>query len=485
MDNLFSLKTLGTITDITSGISWSADEIRKQISLRINTLQQAGVAEGEIIILAHGGTLAFFADLFAVWSLGGCAVCLNQTLTANEISNVANFVKPRLILISVDQEEKVRDITLPCVDLMKSDELSSDTLPHTVANPDDPALILFTSGTTGAPKGVVHTFRSLSERLTHNRLHISEMTLTNTLCVLPTHFGHGLIGNCLTPLSAGMNLFLYQNPGVKGAANLGAIIDEYHITFMSSVASFWKVVLKTSRQPQHNTLLQISVGSAPLSKELWSKIIDWSGCKNVLNMYGITETANWTAGASAEEYETEDGLVGKMWGGDAAIATAEGKIKRFGEGEILLKPVSLMQGYFQRDDLTEEVIQDGWYRTGDWGEIDRDSVIRLRGRTRTEINKAGIKILPEEIDLLLERHPAINEACAFAVPDAISGETVAIAICFGLEKDIATADLRAWCSERIRPDAIPDKWFVVDEIPKTDRGKVNRKIVRDYCLKNG
>ncbi len=157
--------------------------------------------------------------------------------------------------------------------------------------------------------------------------------------------------------------------------------------------------------------------------------MQWSGQNNVCNMYGITETANWVAGASSSEYEPDNGLVGKMWGGEAAVINKEGQRHINGEGEIVLKPPSLMQGYFQRSDLTELVMQDGWYRTGDWGSIDENGVIRLLGRTKTEINKAGIKILPEEIDLLLEGHPAVLEACAFGVADAISGETVAAAVC--------------------------------------------------------
>ena len=142
-----------------------------------------------------------------------------------------------------------------------------------------------------------------------------------------------------------------------------------------------------------------------------------------------------------------------------------------------------MQGYLKRPDLTSEVLKDGWYKTGDWGTVSSDGVIRLLGRTKTEINKAGIKILPEEIDMLLEKHPGVIEACAFGVPDMISGETVAVAVTLKEGESLKPSDLRAWCGKKIRPDGIPEKWFIVNEIPKTDRGKINRGVVREYCLK--
>lgn len=484
MDNIFSLHTIGELTDINAGTNWPVDKIRSSVSAKLKVLKEKGIGSGDIVVIAHGGTPEFFTDLFSVWLQGACAVCLNAALTKNELLNVNQFVQPKLVLITDGQSDRLEGSSIPFINLSDAHDELIELPEMSLARLDDPALILFTSGTTGDPKGVVHTFRSLSERLQHNRQYISQQVLANTLCVLPTHFGHGLIGNCLTPLSAGKNLFLFQNPGVSGSAKLGKVIDEHNISFMSSVASFWKVALKVSPKPSLKTLKQVSVGSAPLSRELWLNIIDWAGTDNVYNMYGITETANWAAGASAADYAPKDGLVGKMWGGEVAVMTAEGRKTEFGEGEILLKPPSLMYGYFERADLTGSVIKEGWYYTGDWGELDEEGVIQLKGRTKTEINKAGIKILPEEIDLLLEGHPAINEACAFAVPDAISGETVAAAICFKEDENVHIAELRQWCGERIRPDGIPDKWYVLAEIPKTDRGKVNRQLVYEYCLKN-
>lgn len=110
--------------------------------------------------------------------------------------------------------------------------MPSDVPDVTALTAQDPALILFTSGTTGNPKGVVHTGGTLSARVKHNRRHLGDPVLERTLCVLPTHFGHGLIGNCLTPLTASAHLFLFPTPGIQGAAQISGILQDHGITFM-------------------------------------------------------------------------------------------------------------------------------------------------------------------------------------------------------------------------------------------------------------
>ena len=121
----------------------------------------------------------------------------------------------------------------------------------------------------------------------------------------------------------------------------------------------------------------------------------------------------------------------------------------------------------------------GWYRTGDIGTVKVDGSIRLSGRTRDEINRAGMKVQPADVDMVLERHPAVDEACAFGVPDAVAGEIVAVALRLMDGATTTEKEIRAWCAERMRPSAIPEKWFFVSEIPRTSRGKVSRDVVRN------
>ncbi len=467
------------IVDLVSGVSWSADDLAREVARRAAFLDRFGLGAGDIAVLAHGGTPSFFADLFAVWHRGAGAAVTDPALTPGELRNVARFVDAKAVLVD---EGGAEGVDVPVV--APGREAPADAPPLARAEPDEeaPALVLFTSGTTGTPKGVVHSHGSIARRVRLNARHIGAAALARTLTVLPTHFGHGLIGNCLTPLHAGGRLFLHGGMGIRGAAALPGILADCRITFMSSVPAFWKLVLRAARPPAEATLVQVHVGSAPLAAELWRRIADWTGTDNVLNMYGITETANWAAGASLREFAAEDGLVGRMWGGRARVLRDDGSVAEEGAGEILLDTPSLMTGYFRRPDLTAEALTSDGFRTGDVGTIDADGVLRLTGRRKHEINRAGIKIQPEEIDLLLERHPAVVECCAFGIDDRISGETVAAAIRLADGAEIGAKELRQWCSERIRRVSVPEKWFFVAEIPKTDRGKINRERVRDFCL---
>jgi acyl-CoA synthetase (AMP-forming)/AMP-acid ligase II len=476
----------GPVTDLASGECWDAARLAASARRAAACVTPHLSGRRDHVVIAHGGSPAFFADLFGVWIAGACAVCVNPHVTPGEMETIVNFIRPSAVLVGERFEPAVADIgTLPVLCTART-TFESAPAPGG-GSLDDPALVLFTSGTTGDPKGVVHSFRSLLARIALNRTYIGDDTLERTLCVLPTHFGHGLIGNCLTPLLAGQTLFLHGDTGPQGIAALSGLLEDHGITFMSSVPAFWRMALRLGKPPARATLRRVQIGSAPLSASLWRDVMAWCGTRTVVNMYGITETANWVAGASAADHAPEDGLIGTMWGGSACVVSRSGERQAVGEGQILLQTPSLMAGYHARPDLTAEALIDGWYNTGDTGSIDPDGVLRLTGRRGSEINKGGVKVHPEEVELLLERHEAVMEACCFGTPDPVSGECVGAAIVLDPGAgEITNGELRSWCQARIKPDCVPDKWFRLSAIPKSDRGKVNRGQVRDHCFgKNG
>ena len=208
----------------------------------------------------------------------------------------------------------------------------------------------------------------------------------------------------------------------------------------------------------------------------------WAGTRDVGNMYGITETANWIAGASAADAGPQDGLIGGAWGGALAVRTATGEIVAEGAGELLVQTPSLLKEYYRMPAETAAALENGWFRTGDSGRIEADGTAYLTGRIKYQINRGGLKVHPEDIDLLLERHAEVAEACAFAVPDQAEGETIGVAVrpVDGAEFDPRA--LRRWCAERLSIEKVRVRWFRIEAMPRSDRGKLNRDAVARLCL---
>jgi oxalate---CoA ligase len=471
------LKDCGGIADAGLGLRWNAATLEKEVVRRAVVLARLGIKPGSLVAIGHGGTAQFFADLFACWRVGAAAACLDPSLTPAELTNVIDFAKPAIFLS--DGNAIVDGLHIPTVDLSTEQPQDLFVTAWAVA-PEDQALVLFTSGTTGTPKGVVLSFRALQARIASNIEVIGETTLAQTLVSLPTHFGHGLIGNALTPLFAGGNIVLHP-PGTQMANDLGRIIDDYDITFMSSVPSLWRIALGRSRQPSRGSLRRVHVGSAPFPAALWSKVAAWSNAE-VVNCYGTTETANWISGASNTD-GIADGLLGTMWGGEVRVLDDNGSIQTEGAGEILVKSSSLMSGYLNRPDLSDAALYQGWYRTGDRGSIDEKGRLWLTGRLKDEINRAGFKVQPAEVDALLERNPDVAEACVFGINDALGGEAIAAAVRLAEGATANSQSLQAWCRERLRREAVPESWFFVSEIPRTSRGKISRDAVRKALVK--
>ncbi len=452
------------LVDHRSQVAFGLKSFAAAVTARAGEFRDAGI--GGAAVVACRKPLDYLRDIFALWEAGTMAVTVNPSITPEERRNVL-AATGACALLDDDGLNLTGDGPRP----------ASGPL-----GPDAAALVLMTSGTTGRPKGIVHTQRSLAARVSLNLAAIGAADLQRTLCVLPLHFGHGLIGNGFTALAAGGRLVLWPQPGLDEIGGFGQFVDAGRLTFMSSTPAFWTVAMRLSARPAW-AMRRVHVGSAPLSLPQWRAIAEWTGCRQVFNMYGMTETANWFAGASLEEGDAADGLVGRPWGGAVAVLCEDGEVKGEGTGEILAATPSMMSGYLGMEDATAAAFHGAWLRTGDTGRIDAAGRVTLIGRIKNEINRGGVKIPAEEIDMLLERHPQVREACAFALPDPVAGEAVAAAVVGEAGLDIPA--LRAWCRERCRAEAVPTRIFAMAAIPRNERGKIVRAKVREAALASG
>ncbi|MEO0342487.1 MAG: fatty acid--CoA ligase family protein [Pseudomonadota bacterium] len=421
-------------------------------------LSGCGFAPHARVVIEAQEPIATLVNLFAVWECGLCAVLVANSITDEERNRIREFVDASAWMTDHVSVLKVED-----------GAVSSERLKE-----NDPALILLTSGTTGVPKGVTLSLSALRKRLALNVDAIGASNMSHTLCVLPLSFGHGLIGNTLTAMAANAQISFLVKPTLPELSTLGQNLDEWGVRFLSSVPSFWYLALRVSPRPK-NSLQRIHVGSAPLSDELWREIENWSGTNKVFNTYGMTETANWISGMLRDQAGASDGLVGKIWGGSFKVLI-DGELKTSGKGEVAISSPTLMLGYWNAEEKTQDVIFEEHFLTGDIGELTKDGALRLVGRLKNEINVGGIKVLAEEVDMLLERNPMVREACSFPISDEVAGEVVAAAI--AVNTALESEDVRAWCKERARPEAVPAKLVFVDELPRNDRGKLDRGVAK-------
>jgi acyl-CoA synthetase (AMP-forming)/AMP-acid ligase II len=494
---MFLDRTVGSLNDPLNGQSWGPSVVLGLMLRRMERYAELGLTRSDRVFFHHGNTLEFFVDLLAIWQLGACAVPVDGRLTPFEVEVLARAAKPRF---SVWKGEPDRGLAtslaavgvrlLPSGDEKELQEKPALTPKGAGFSMDDDALILFTSGTTGQPKGVVHTQRSLRARWMSLREKLGLDSYRRTLCLLPTHFGHGLICNCLFPWLSGQDLFVGAPFRPDVVMRLGALLDQHEITFMSSVPSLWKLALKTTKPPQSQTLKRVFCGSAPLSAAVWKSIQDWTGTAQVFNAYGITETGSWLAGTTVPSFVPEDGLIGEAWGGvirvlkskSTEISPAFAEPCQPGEsGYVWVNTPALMRGYLDRDDLTSAVVSQGWFVTGDIGYIDDRGYLYLRGRDREEINKGGMKVYPGDIDAVVERFQETTDVCTFAFEEPLQGEDVGIAVVLRSTDDATLRRLYDWAKLHLAKHQVPQRWYLVDEIPRTSRGKVNRATVAQRC----
>ena len=488
----------GELAEPLTGRRWDRQAIEREWIHRVDFFQRQGLTRGDCVFLHHGNCLEFFADLLAIWTVGAYAVPIDARLTAFEVATLAGAATPKLSLwLESGHSEAIAELTTLGVRVLQTPgpahgnaANSARIVPRTVLQPDEPALILFTSGSTGQPKGVVHTHRSLRAQVASLRICLGTQKFRRTLCLLPTHFGHGLICNCLFPWLSGQDLFIVPPFKADLLLQLGTLLDEHRITCLSSVPSMWRLALRTARPPRLGSLERVLCGSAPLSASLWRGIIDWTGAPDVINAYGITETASWVAGTTVDGVTPDDGLIGVPWGAEIKILDGSSTDRPpdfrservHGEsGYVWLKTPALMKGYLGRDDLTQRVVAQGWFSTGDIGVIDERGLLYLRGRERDEINKGGMKVYPGDVDMVAEQFEKTVDVCTFAYGDPFYGENIGMAVVLKSANDDDIRCLYERLNQRLAKFQMPQRWYLLSEIPRTARGKVNRAKLAETC----
>jgi acyl-CoA synthetase (AMP-forming)/AMP-acid ligase II len=452
-----------------------------------DALASAGIRRGERVAIALPNGLPAIVSFLGA-STVGTAAPLNPGYRYEEFCFYLEDTAARLLLCPREGADEARRAAatrgIPVLEVdadergvvriqgARSGASASDPAP------DDVALILHTSGSTGRPKRVP---------ISHANLAVSAGNIARTyalsagdvsLCVMPLFHVHGLVASTLAAFLVGGTVVV---PARFNPLSFWRLVRDHRVTWYSAVPTIHQLLLSRAadgRRPAGAEHLRfIRSCSAALAPEVMEAMERVFGVP-VLEAYGMTEAAHQMASNPLPPGVRKPGTVGRGTGVQLGIMDASGAPLPPGQlGEVVIKGPNVVRGYENNPEANASSFVDGWFRTGDQGVLDADGYLRLTGRIKELINRGGEKFSPREVDEVLLSHPAVAEAVAFGVPHPTWGEEVAAAVV--LREPQSESALLAHCRERLADFKCPKKIHVVDAIPRTATGKVQRRAVAD------
>jgi long-chain acyl-CoA synthetase len=342
--------------------------------------------------------------------------------------------------------------------------------------PDDTAVILYTSGTTGHPKGAELTHFNMWYNALYTRDHICRLTHEDVaLTVLPLFhsFGQTVVQNA--GILAGATLTMLPSFDTHRALR---VIERDRVTFVAAVPTMYYFMLSANDRRDLSSIRMAVSGGAALAVDVLHRFHERFGVR-ILEGYGLSETSP-VASFNVLERESKPGSIGvPIWGCDMRIMREDGSFAVPGEvGEIVCRGHNIMKGYYKKPAATEEAIVDGWFHTGDLAQMDEDGYFYIVDRKKDLIIRGGMNIYPREIEEVLYGHPDVLEASVVGVPDVARGEEVKAFVALRPEAETTIDDLRAYCRERLARFKCPREFEILPSLPKGPTGKILKRELR-------
>lgn len=471
---------------VPGGPSFTYAELRSTVEDAAARLAGLGVRRGDRVALAFANGPEAVV-LFLAASLAGTASPLNPAYTEDENAFYLEDTAARLLLVPKGGGEEARAAMtrLGLADRVVEVAIDSSGALHLDAprgevdapQPDDVALVLHTSGTTSRPKRVPLRHRNLLASVDNiaGSYHLSDADVS--LAVMPLFHVHGLMASTMATLATGGTVVV---PARFTPLSFWPAAKAHRPTWWSASPTFLQLILRRaerSGRPEGTDRLRfVRSCSSALSPDLLRELESRLGAP-VLEAYGMTEAAHQMGSNPLPPEPHKASSVGRATGStEIAIMDRGGRMLASGEqGEVVIRGPNVIDEYEGNPEANRESFTDGWFRTGDEGGLDGDGYLFLVGRIKELINRGGEKIAPVEIDQVLEAHPKVKEAVAFAMPHPTWGEEVAVAVV--AREPVTEKELAAWCRERLADFKVPRVIYLVDEIPRTATGKVQRRNV--------
>jgi long-chain acyl-CoA synthetase len=341
---------------------------------------------------------------------------------------------------------------------------------------DDTAVILYTSGTTGKPKGAELTHSNLKRNavIAGRLVDVSEEDVELGALPLFHSFGQTCNMNGAVAVGAAMT----QLPRFDPDKAL-EIIERDKVTIFQGVPTMYNAMLHSDKRDEFDTssLRMCMSGGSAMPEELMRRFEEAFDCK-ILEGYGLSETSP-VASFNHPDRERKPGSIGTpIEGVEMKIVDDEGSEVEQGEvGEIVIKGHNVMKGYWNRPEATEEVMKDGWFHSGDMGKVDEDGYFFIVDRKKELIIRGGYNVYPREIEEVLYEHPAVQEAAVIGVEDEKMGEEVGAAVVLKKGEDVSEQELRDFVKNEVANYKYPRKIWFADELPQGPTGKILKREI--------
>ena len=341
----------------------------------------------------------------------------------------------------------------------------------------DTAVILYTSGTTGTPKGAELTHDNLRENAIRGSKELIGITEEDRLLgALPLFHSFGQTCSLNGAIASGAMLSLIPRFDPEKALE---ILERDEITIFGGVPTMYNAMLHSPKGDEVDTAkLRICIsGGSAMPGEVMNAFDEKFGCK-ILEGYGLSETSP-VASFSHPNDERKVGSIGTpIEGVEMKVVDDDGNDVDQGEvGEIVIKGHNVMKGYWEREDATAEVMKDGWFHTGDVAKIDEDGYFFIVDRKKDLIIRGGYNVYPREIEELLYEHPAIAEAAVIGVEHDALGEEVAAAVVLKEGESASEEEIRDHVKDQVAAYKYPRQVFLMDELPKGPTGKILKREI--------
>ena len=442
-------------------------------------LQGRGVVPGDIVGLLWPSSIEFAAAYLGALRVGAITSAVNLRLGPIEQASIFDRTTPRVTIVA----DGVRPPDA-AGDVMTASELAEilagpDATPAPYADaPDDVACIVWTSGTTGAPKGAVYDHAAM-EVISRN---IGELTRPGDRRMVVLPFAHvGYMTRMWDELANGTTIVLVGEPW--SATESLRLIREEGITMATGVPTQWQLVLDhpDCAHTDFSGVRVAGLGAATIPPELVRRMCEVLGCP-VITRYTSTEAGVTTSTRVDDPPEVIAHTVGRPAPEvELRIISDDGETLPEGEvGEVVCRSDAMMRGYWHDPELTATVIDaGGWLHTGDLGFVGEDGNLRLVGRLKEMYLRGGYNVYPAEVEGVLADHPSISRVAVVGAPDPVLGE---VGVAFVVPEPDSPApglvELRDWCRAQLADYKAPDRLEIVDDLPVTSMLKIDKKLLQ-------